>query len=115
MPSTGARPGPAENWPDFVDRSSRAARKSGSDQTIVRREKCGKRKPRQAGREGDSRSGQTGLNAPEESTLELRRALPLPAAAPHDVKQQRDASEHDERERLHSHGDFLIGPKGVNL
>ena len=55
------------------------------------------------------------MNAPEESTLELRRALTLPAAAPHDVKQQRDASEHDERERLHSHGDFLIGPKGVNL
>ena len=56
-----------------------------------------------------------GVNAPEESTLELRRALPLPAAAPHDVEQQRDASEDDERERLHSHGDFLIGPKGVNL
>ena len=43
------------------------------------------------------------------AALELGRALPLPAAAAHDVQAERDTGQNKERKRLHFHSESLLG------
>jgi hypothetical protein len=118
MPSAFRKCGATQKWPVFADLRRKAAGRSGRDQTIVSRKSVNpgkKETPSDRLAKVVRRGGLAGLNAPEELTLELRRAPSLPAAAPHDVKQERDAGKHEKCELLELHCVFLIGPKRTNL